>query len=106
MTVRELLERWEWKPIRNCPGRFVLVTSDKFLPLGTLVGTDGCGQHFSRDAARDTIVVVPFEDGGLISYARRNGSFVHTLNTPDGFARKLSQLGIRLDAAGNGEQSE
>jgi hypothetical protein len=35
-------------------------------------------------------------DGGLISYARSDGSFVHTLATPEGFARKLAALGIDL----------
>jgi hypothetical protein len=34
------------------------------------------------------------DGGGLISYARGDGSYLHTLNTPDGFARKLRQLGI------------
>ena len=33
--------------------------------------------------------------GGLISYARSNGTFVHTLNTLQGFERKLGQLGLR-----------
>ena len=53
---------------------------------------------FIRESARDPILVVPLHDGGLLSYAHSDGSFVHTLNTRDGFARKLSQLGIVLDS--------
>ncbi len=41
-------------------------------------------------------MVVALEDGGLISYMRKDGCLVHTVNTSSGFARKLSQLGIVL----------
>jgi hypothetical protein len=34
-----------------------------------------------------------FEDGGLISYRKPDGSFNHTL---EGLDRKLRQLGIRM----------
>ncbi len=50
-------------------------------------------------AATDPVIVVQLEGGGLISYARPDGSFVHTLNTSEGFTRKLVQLGITLRAA-------
>jgi hypothetical protein len=53
---------------------------------------------FIRESARDPILVVPLHDGGLLSYARPDGTFVHTLNTSEGLARKLSQLGIVLDS--------
>jgi predicted methyltransferase len=45
---------------------------------------------------RDTVIVAKFPGGGLISYLRGDGSLMHTLNTPDGLARKLRQLGIEL----------
>ena len=32
----------------------------------------------------------------MISYKRDDGSFLHTLNTEEGFERKLKQLGIDL----------
>ena len=51
-------------------------------------------EHVSVNA-RDPIIVTPFEDGGLISYRRADGMFLHTLNTREGFERKLHQLGIR-----------
>jgi hypothetical protein len=94
--IQWLLERWQWKPIQNCPGRFVLLTTDRSMPLDSLVGRDCTVQSFIVDAARDRVLVVPLADGGLISYARADGRVVHTLNTAEGFARKLSQLGITL----------
>jgi hypothetical protein len=42
------------------------------------------------------VVVTPLIVGGLISYRRPDGTFLHTLNTAEGFARKLSDLGIEL----------
>lgn len=96
VSIQTLLNRWQWKPIRNCPGRFVLVTTDRSVPLDTLVGSDCQAQAFASDAAKDKVLVVPLDDGGLISYARGDGSVIHTLNTAEGFGRKLSQLGILL----------
>ena len=45
-------------------------------------------------AARDPVIVTPFDDGGMISYCKAQGLFLHTLNTREGFERKLRQLGI------------
>lgn len=50
--------------------------------------------EFHVAAARDTVVAAALRDGGLISYKRANGAFVHTLNTLDGFERKLLALGV------------
>jgi hypothetical protein len=95
--IQTLLDRWQWKPIRHCPGRFVLVTTDPSMPLDCLLGSDCHAQAFMTDAAKDRVLVVPLEDGGLISYARADGRIVHTLNTAEGFVRKLTQLGIALE---------
>lgn len=67
------------------------------MPLDTLVGSDCHAQSFMTDAAKDRVLVVPLEDGGLISYARADGRVVHTLNTAEGLVRKLSQLRISLE---------
>jgi hypothetical protein len=45
-------------------------------------------------AAKDPVIVASLEDGGLISYRKPDGTYVHTLNSREGFARKLRQLGI------------
>ena len=94
LCIQTLLDRWQWKPIRHCPGRFVLVATGRSVPLDALVARDDHARTFTSHAAKDKVLVVPLADGGLISYARADGRMVHTLNTSDGFSRKLSQLGI------------
>jgi hypothetical protein len=38
-------------------------------------------------------LTVEFADGGgIISYVKDDGKFIHTLNTKEGFGRKLDQL--------------
>jgi hypothetical protein len=94
MTFNQLLERWTWKPIRNCPGRLVLSGAKADLSCEELLGEAVDVDVYRPDAAKDTVLVVKLDEGGLISYKRADGSFVHTLNTPEGFRRKLLQLGI------------
>ena len=74
----------------------MLVSDDPCISLAVLLGANYQAQSFISQAADDTVLVVPLEDGGLISYARGDGTFRHTLNTADGFSRKLTQLGITL----------
>jgi hypothetical protein len=57
-------------------------------------GAAGGSEHVSV-SAQDPVIVTPLEDGGLISYRKADGMFLHTLNTREGFERKLRQLGIR-----------
>jgi hypothetical protein len=83
-----------WKPIRDCPGRFVLSPADPNVSPQELAGPDIEFREHRVPAARDIVIVGRFADGGLISYRRSDGSFVHTLNTPEGFERKLQQLGL------------
>lgn len=42
--------------------------------------------------ATDPIELVVLEDGAVLSYRKPDGRYVHTLNTPEGLARKLAQL--------------
>jgi hypothetical protein len=90
-----LLEAWDWTPIPNCPGRFALRAATH-LDIDKLLGRAAMAHEFRVQKARDAVLVVPLADGGLISYRRANGSFLHTLNTRDGFDRKLRDLGIDL----------
>lgn len=96
MTFDELLMQWNWKPIRNCPGRFVLVDARPDLPLEAVVGPAAELLEFHVEAARDKVVVARLDEGGLISYKRADGKYLHTLNSAEGFSRKLLQLGIVL----------
>ncbi|HEV7858779.1 MAG TPA: hypothetical protein VGO91_09145 [Pyrinomonadaceae bacterium] len=96
MTFEQLMRDRQWKPLRNCPGRYVLDGAHKNLRPQDLLGDELEIMEYLPDAARDAVLVFALDDGGLISYRRDDGSFLHTLNTPEGFQRKLLQLGIDL----------
>jgi hypothetical protein len=94
VTFDALMARFGWRPIPGCPGRFVLRGQHGLSPADLLGGQEP--KIFRVRAAPDPVLVAPLEGGGLISYARPDGRFVHTLNTEEGLARKLAQLGIEL----------
>ena len=96
LTFAQALAAHDWRPIRNCPGRFVLLPSPSEASVAELAGADAHTFPFLVPAARDQVLVTPLIAGGLISYARSSGSYVHTLCDATGFARKLAQLGIAL----------
>lgn len=96
MTFETLWKRGVWVPIRDCPGRFVLQGRLPSLNLAELIGFEAEILRFPTSAARDCALVVRLEDGGVISYHRADGSFLHTLATAEGLGRKLTQLGIHL----------
>jgi hypothetical protein len=91
----QLFKAHDWRPIRNCPGRYVLRGNGGHSSSSDLPG-DACDfSEHSVAAAKDAVLVLKLKDGaGLISYRRADGSLLHTLNTPEGFRRKLLQLGI------------
>ncbi len=88
-----------WQPIRNCPGRYALRGGDRRLTITAIAGREIEISEHRSGAAGDTVLVAVLAGGGLISYRRADGSFVHTLNTEEGFTRKLKQLGIRVGAS-------
>jgi hypothetical protein len=96
VTFDELKINRAWKPIRNCPGRFVLSGVRSDLPPEGLVGPEAELFEFDVEAARDTVIVARLDEGGLISYKRADGTYLHTLNSADGFSRKMLQLKIVL----------
>ena len=98
-TFDQVKAAWTWRAVAGCPGRFVLRGTRHDLEIHDLIGDDVEIQSFRVEAARDVVLVAPLEGGGLISYAKSDGTFVHTLNTEEGFRRKLDQLGIRGVAA-------
>jgi hypothetical protein len=93
VTFAHLFAAWSWKAIPNCPGRFVLPPSA--LTPQQLIQDDQQVSEHQLPTTRDPVIVAALEDGGVISYRRHDGRYVHTLNTRDGFARKLSDLGLR-----------
>jgi hypothetical protein len=93
MTFDEVWKRGVWVPIRDCPGRFVLHGRPPSFSLAELFGHEPEILRFPTPAARDCVLVVRLEDGGVITYQRADGSFLHTLATAEGLGRKLTQLG-------------
>ncbi len=93
-TVTDLLNDYEWRQIPDCRGRFALAEPQPNLSITDLLGEDCRPREIRSVMARDTILVIPLEDGGVISYQREDGTCLHTLNTPEGFRRKLRDLGI------------
>jgi len=98
-TFDDLAANLELRPIRNCPGRFVICTTAAELSPRGLLGPEVEIHTFNVAAARDTILVARLSEGGLISYKRADGTHLHTLNSVEGFERKLLELGIKLDAS-------
>lgn len=96
MSFEELKSKRDWVPIRNCPGRFRLREAVTRVTPEELVGP-GCElKEFRVEGGRDPVVAGRFVGGGLISYRKAGGKYLHTLNTEEGFDRKLNQLGIGL----------
>ncbi len=92
-TREHLLADLPWKSIRGCPGRLVLDgLSDR--SVEDLAGLAGSVPVRSSAVARDPVVIVQLVDGGLISYVKPDGRYLHTLATPEAFERKLRQLGF------------
>ncbi|MBA3768070.1 MAG: hypothetical protein H0W99_14035 [Acidobacteria bacterium] len=96
MTFADLLKTYAWRPIRNCPGRYVLHGAKSDLRVEELTGSECFVSEYRTSATRDAVLVAALDEGGIISYRREDGSLLHTLNTPAGFHRKLRQLGINL----------
>jgi hypothetical protein len=92
-TREHLLADLPWKPIRGCPGRLVLDgLSDR--SAEDLAGLAGPVPVRTSPVAPDPVVVVQLADGGLISYVKPDGRWLHTLATPEAFERKVRQLGF------------
>ncbi len=92
---REIYRKYEWKPIRDCPGRFILKQGMSESPPEDICPS--CKVHtFITARSRDPVLVAKFEDGGLISYKKSENEYLHTLGDASGFERKLRDLQIDL----------
>jgi hypothetical protein len=90
-----LLDKFQWRAMRNCPGRFILAeAASRLQPDDIIPGAPV--REYRVQAAPDPVLIIVFDGGGIISYRKPDGSYLHTLNTDEGFARKLEQLGISL----------
>jgi hypothetical protein len=93
VTFEQLAQKWRYRPIPNCPGRYVLGCPAALAPE-VVLGDGTPVREFRTAAARDPVWVARLPNGGLISYRHPDGTFTHTLNDDVGFRRKLDQLGI------------
>ena len=121
VSFDDVVAVWNWKEIKNCPGRHVLKkkvgnastpiefmtqSMRKLEDLNLQIG----GQHIHElqetfGLKNDKIFLVFFRNGGgLMSYEKVTEDdeklYVHTLNTPSGMLRKLSAMRVsyRFDA--------
>ncbi|RMG16681.1 MAG: hypothetical protein D6731_05595 [Planctomycetota bacterium] len=98
VTFAALREAGDWRPLPGCPGRWVLPGPRAVSPAD-LVGQGVPVRVHEVPGARDPVHVAVVPGGGLISYARADGRFVHTLNDDEGLRRKLEQLGVPCEPA-------
>ncbi len=92
-TYAALRAAGPWRALRHCPGRCVWPGPTDRTP-SDLVGGEVPVRVVVSAVAPDPIHVAVIEGGGVISYRKPDGRFVHTLNTTSGFARKLDELGL------------
>jgi hypothetical protein len=94
-TREQLLVELSWRPIRGCPGRLVHDgLSDR--SVEELLGLSTPLPIRTTSVARDPVVIVQLPDGGIISYRKTDGRYLHTLATPEAFSRKLGQLAFEV----------
>ncbi len=89
LTLTDLVDRFDGRPIPHCPGRYVLRGVDASQGPSSAVGSRGEVTYHVVPKAVDRVVVTQLADWGLISYARADGTWLHTANTPEAFRRKL-----------------
>ena len=95
LSTRSVARAHDWQPILNCAGRYTLGSKPSAVSPAQLVGSMARPLELRSVACRDVIEFIRFSDGGgLLSYRRVCGDYVHTLNTPSGLRRKLMDLGL------------
>ena len=96
-TFQKVFDKWNWKPIRNCPGRYIFAEGVSQLTVGEIAVPDLQVLEFNSEVVPDRVLVMKFDDGGgIISYHKNEGCFLHTLNDDEGLRRKLKQLEIEM----------
>ena len=78
MDFDDLLKRYHWKAMKNCPGRYLLTGVSFFLTVEELLGMQLETHEFSVESARDRVLVTPLQSGGVLSCQREDGTYLHT----------------------------
>ena len=93
MNFAALLEKYDWKPIYGCPGRYILKSHNTVTPAQLAECAVPVAPVRSASVP-DPVIIIKIEGGGIISYCKKRGQYLHTLADEDGFFRKLSMLGF------------
>jgi hypothetical protein len=128
-TLLQLYNAYRWKPIPQCTGRYTcrdhkIVSTLTPLQLlckarvrirdnGISLGEElkctmsSSGWEFQIPGRSDNVIVVALDESkttGIITYVKRGDGdekqYVHTLNSPSGFRRKLEAIGITQTTEG------
>jgi hypothetical protein len=92
-TFEKVFGEGNWIPIHNCPGRFRMIGGRSEIPVENLAESENPVVEFLTEIVPDKVLTMEFTDGGgIISYVKEDGTFIHTLNTKEGFERKLEHL--------------
>jgi len=93
-TFEDLVREHSWSPIHGCPGRYILCGGPSAITPRDIVGEGPELVEGNSPRAADPVIVARTGWGGLISFRKADGRYIHTLNTEEGFARKCRELGI------------
>ena len=100
ISFDHLFSLYSWKEIPHCPGRYLLIKQDnerlETVSPTTVLSNQVPIEIFNSEVCRDRVHVGKFSDGGLLSYEKSDGRFVHTLNNLSGLTRKMTHLNIQL----------
>ena len=99
-SLQALHDACSWRPIAKCDGRYVCADHDwRLRDPEAVLAAAGCEAASAvlriERADADAVVLVRLRGGGgLLSFVKDDGCFVHTLNTESGLCRKAIALGI------------
>jgi hypothetical protein len=93
-TFAAVYEAYAWRPMPHCPGRFLRAHPRVDRTLDAWLTAHPRARRHVTPRAPDPVWVLPLDGGGLVSYEKPDGTFLHTLGDADGFERKLDTLGL------------
>jgi hypothetical protein len=94
LNFQTLFFSYTWKPIDGCPGRYILKDKKQYTLVELTENKAEIKTYYPEN--RDIIHTAEFSDGGIISYQKKDGRFIHTLNNREGYTRKLTMLGFEI----------
>lgn len=86
-----VLGLYKWKPIINCPGRYILKQCSKETFMN-YYSTLSNIEELKSPKVKDQTFLYRFDSGGLISYKKQSGDTIHTLCDKKGLDNKLKDL--------------